>query len=425
MDYTETLNYLYTRMPLFQMVGSSGYKEGLDSMIALDNYLGNPHTGFPIIHVGGTNGKGSVSHTIASILQAAGYKTGLFTSPHLKDFRERIRINGIPVPENFVINFIEKYKDLFETLYPSFFEVNTAMAFQYFKEQQVDIAVIEVGLGGRLDSTNIVNPFLSIITNISFDHMDILGNTLPAIAREKAGIIKPGIPVVIGEAEGEVKEIFRKKASETGSPVFFSDIIPSEFIGTECTNGKTLHTFKIDGNIIRTPLLGDYQQTNMVTAWNASQVLESSGLNLPFSVIQKGFEQVIESTGLQGRWQILQEKPLVICDTGHNIAGITFITEQLKKQTYDTLRMVIGFVNDKDLDSILKILPKEAVYYFTNASIPRALPADILFQKAQPYGLQGDFYLSVSGALEKALLDASAGDLIFVGGSTFVVAEIL
>jgi dihydrofolate synthase/folylpolyglutamate synthase len=412
-------------MPLFQMVGSSGYKEGLDSIMVLDNYLGNPHADFPTIHVGGTNGKGSVSHTIASVLQAAGYKTGLFTSPHLKDFRERIRINGIPVPEEFVIRFVEQYKPLFDTLHPSFFEVNTAMAFQYFKEEQVDIAVIEVGLGGRLDSTNIISPLLSVITNISFDHTDILGNTLPAIAREKAGIIKPGIPVVIGEAEGEVRQIFQDKTNETGSPIFFSDTVLSEYGGTENQDGTQVQIFRLDGHTIRTPLLGDYQKKNMVTAWKAVQVLKSLGLRLSESSIERGFTRVVQSTGLQGRWQTLQENPHVIADTGHNVAGISFIIKQLEKTPYQTLRMVIGFVNDKDLESILRLLPHDAVYYFTNAAIPRALPADILYEKAQVHGLKGNIYSSVKNALEAALNDASTEDLIFVGGSTFVVAEVV
>jgi len=411
-------------MPLFQVVGDSAYKVGIESMQAFDDYLGNPHHSFPTIHVGGTNGKGSVAHTIASVLQASGYKTGLFTSPHLKDFRERIRVNGIPASEEFVVEFVEKYKAAFDIFFPSFFEVNVAMAFEYFKQEEVDVAVIEVGLGGRLDSTNIIMPKLSVITNISFDHTNILGNTLPLIAREKAGIIKSGVPVVIGEAEGEIREIFEETAAEKRSPILFAESLQSEYLGLETVNGVPIQSFCIDENVIQTPLLGIYQRKNVRTAWAAVKILQSIGFNLTKESIKEGFLRVIELTGLRGRWQKLQENPTVICDTGHNEAGISCIVEQLKNTPHQTLRMVIGMVNDKDIDKMLSLLPEEAVYYFTKASIPRALTENILKEKAEKLGLHGESYPSVSEALEAAKKDASSQDLIFVGGSTFVVAEV-
>jgi dihydrofolate synthase/folylpolyglutamate synthase len=424
MNYSETLNYIYERLPLFQMVGASAYKAGIESMQAFDDYLGRPHWSFPTIHVGGTNGKGSTAHTIASVLQASGYKTGLFTSPHLKDFRERIRVNGVPASKKFVVEFVEKHKAMFDTLSLSFFEVNVGMAFEYFKQEKVDVAVIEVGLGGRLDSTNIITPKLSVITNISFDHTNILGNTLSAITKEKAGIIKPGIPVVIGEAEGEIRQIFEEKAEEKGSSIFFAESSPSRYLGLETINGIPVQSFSIEGNIIRTPLLGIYQKKNMVTAWLAAKILQSIGFKFTNESIQEGFLRIIELTGLQGRWQKLQENPTIICDTGHNAAGISYVTEQLKNTPHEILRMVIGTVNDKDIDHILPLLPKVAVYYFTKASIPRALPENILKEKAGKFGLYGKSYPSVSEALKAAKEEASPKDLIFVGGSTFVVAEV-
>ena len=425
MNYSETIDYIYERLPLFQIVGDSAYKTGIESMQAFDDYLGNPHHSFPTIHVGGTNGKGSTAHTIASVLQASGYKTGLFTSPHLKDFRERIRVNGIPASEKFVVEFTEKHKAMFDILFPSFFEVNVAMAFEYFKQEKVDVAVIEVGLGGRLDSTNIITPELSIITNISLDHTNILGNTLSSIAKEKAGIIKPGVPVVIGEAEGEIREIFEEAATKGKSPVFFAESLPSEYLGLETVNGIPVQSFCIDENVIRTPLLGIYQGKNMRTTYLAIKKLQSIGFHLTEESIKEGFLRVVELTGLQGRWQKLQENPTIICDTGHNEAGISYIVEQLKNTPYQTLRMVIGMVNDKDIDHILLLLPKEAVYYFTKASIARALPENILKEKAEKLGLQGKSYPYVSEAFEAAKKEASSEDLIFVGGSTFVVAEIV
>ncbi len=425
MNYQETLKYIYERLPLFQIVGSSAYKPGIESMQAFDDYLGNPHRSFPTIHIGGTNGKGSVAHTIASVLQASGYKTGLFTSPHLKDFRERIRINGIPAPEEFVIEFVEKHKAMFDIYFPSFFEVNVAMAFEYFKQEKVDVAVIEVGLGGRLDSTNIITPELSVITNISLDHTNILGNTLSSIAREKAGIIKSGVPVVIGEAVPGIKEVFEEAATEERSPIFFAESLQSEYLGIEIINDIPVQSFCIEENFIQTPLLGIYQKKNIQTAWAAIKILQSIGFNLSKESIKEGFLRVTELTGLRGRWQKLQDNPAVICDTGHNVAGISYIVEQLKNTPHQTLRMVIGMVNDKDIEHMLLLLPKNAVYYFTKASIARALSEDILKEMAEKNGLHGKSYPSVPEAFEAAKEDASTEDLIFIGGSTFVVAEVL
>jgi len=423
MNYSETLNYIYERLPLFQIVGASAYKAGLEGIQAFDDYLGNPHRSFPTIHVGGTNGKGSTAHTIASVLQVSGYKTGLFTSPHLKDFRERIRVDGVPASKEFVVEFVEKHNPMFDTLSLSFFEVNVAMAFEYFKQKKVDVAVIEVGLGGRLDSTNIITPKLSVITNISFDHTDILGNTLPAIAKEKAGIIKPFVPVVIGEAKGEIRQIFEEVAAEKRSPIFFAESLSSGYLGLETINDIPVQSFSIEGNIIRTPLLGTYQKKNMLTIWSALKLLQHD-FKLTKESIQEGFLRVIELTGLQGRWQKLQENPAIICDTGHNAAGISYIVEQLENTPHKILRMVIGTVNDKDIDHILSLLPKEAVYYFTKASIARALPENILKEKAEKFGLYSKSYPSVPEALKAAKEEASPEDLIFIGGSTFVVAEV-
>lgn len=426
MNYSETLEYIYNRLPLFQMVGSSAYKEGIDGMIEFDNHIGNPHRSFKCIHVGGTNGKGSVSHTIASVLQAAGYKVGLFTSPHLKDFRERIRVNGIPVSEQFVIDFVEKHKDYFDIIYPSFFEVNVAMAFQYFKEQHIDVAVVEVGLGGRLDSTNIITPELSVITNISIDHVNILGNTLQAIAGEKAGIIKRNVPVIIGEILPETKEIFAKKAATMDSEIqFVEEETSCSLYGTDTIDGTPLQTFLINGDSISTPLLGSYQKKNMPTAWCALKKLQNIGFNITEDALHKGFRNTIKSTGLQGRWQRLQDNPAVICDTGHNIAGIGYISKQLQNTPHKTLRIVYGMVSDKDIDHILPLLPKKAVYYFTKASIKRALPETELREKARKCGLDGRCFSTVKEALETAKTEAEKEDLIFVGGSTFVVAEVI
>lgn len=400
MNYQETLQYLYVKTPAFQQVGQSAYKPGLDNVVALSKAYNHPHTAFKTIHVAGTNGKGSVSHTLAAILQSAGYKVGLYTSPHLRDFSERIRVNGQPIAQDYVVNFVQQSQDIIEQLNPSFFEITTLMAFSYFKEQAVDIAVIEVGLGGRLDSTNIITPILSVITNVSFDHVALLGNTLEKIADEKAGIIKPGIPVVVGEAPQNLRPIYLSK----GSPVVFAQDDADSNLPFE--------------------LLGDCQRFNKKTILAAVRLLQQK-MPISSDAVAAGLMHVVELTGLKGRWQKLGDSPLIIADTGHNEAGIKLIVGQLSRLAYATLRMVIGVVNDKDVNAMLALLPKDAVYYFTNAQIPRALPANELQQLAKTYGLIGQNYPTVQEALQAAKNDASEHDAIFVGGSNFIVAEVV
>lgn len=427
MNYKETVQYIYNRMPLFQIVGSAGYKEGLEGMRAFDDYLNHPHHSFKTIHVAGTNGKGSVSHSLASILQSAGYKVGLFTSPHLRDFRERVRVNGEMMTEQFVIDFVEKYGKVFDVIYPSFFEVSVAMAFDYFRQEKVDVAVIEVGLGGRLDSTNIITPELSVITNISFDHTNLLGDTLPKIAAEKAGIIKHNIPVVIGEAEDkEVRQVFIDRAKEVEAPIHFVDE-ELQTVGFENGfDGETpIQSMVINGTKVSTPLLGIYQQKNIPTAFLAVQYMRKAGYNISDGAMLEGFLKVLDQTHLIGRWQCLGKNPMTVCDTGHNEAGIKMIVEQLSRIKYKTLRIVYGVMKDKDVAHILPLLPKNAIYYFTKASTPRAMAEDILQQHALSFGLKGSSYPTVADALAAARKDAEADDFIFVGGSTYVVAEIV
>lgn len=425
MTYAETIDYIFSRMPSFQAVGSSGYKAGIDSMKEMDAYFGHPHESFRTIHVGGTNGKGSVSHTLASILQSAGYKVGLFTSPHLRDFRERIRVDGEMVPEEYVIDFVEKHRALIEKVCPSFFEVNVAMAFDYFRQEQIDVAVVEVGLGGRLDSTNIITPDLSVITNISMDHMNLLGDTLEKIAYEKAGIIKQGIPVVIGEAEGSVKKVFQDKAEEVNTPIYYADQQSCEFIGMEASYKQPYQLFRIDDEMVRTPLLGIYQQKNMATALRAVKELRHLGYKISQEAMRHGFEHTIDQTHLMGRWQRLKETPYVVCDTGHNVGGIQYVVKQLTSISCQNLRIVFGMVGDKDVSHVLELLPKDAIYYFTRASIKRAMPEDKLKDLAEQKGLKGGTYPTVEKAYQAALNDADDNDVIYIGGSTYVVAEII
>jgi dihydrofolate synthase/folylpolyglutamate synthase len=422
MTYPETLSYLYSRLPVFQREGAAAYKPGLDNTLRLDAALGNPHKQYKTIHIAGTNGKGSVSHLLASVLQHAGYKVGLYTSPHLKDFRERIKVNGTPAGEEFVCSFTEKNKALFEEVNPSFFEATMCMAFCYFAQEKVDIAVIETGLGGRLDSTNIISPILSVITNISFDHTQFLGKTLEDIATEKAGIIKPQTPVVIGETTPETKTVFLQKASAENAPIHFAE----EEIKVKLSSilpGKQVFDCD-DFPQLTVGLGGIYQQKNTATALCAIRELKKQ-ISLPDETIRKGFGTVCETTNLQGRWQQLQSNPTVICDTGHNEAGIRYIVQQLQMLPHKTLRIVLGMVNDKDIHTMLSLLPTQAVYYFCNADIPRALPAEELQSKASQCQLQGKAYGSVANALGNAKKDADNDDLIFVGGSTFVVAEVV
>lgn len=408
MDYQNTLTYLYNSVPMFQQVGSRAYKEGLENTRALDEHFGHPHRQFRSIHVAGTNGKGSCSHTLAAILQEAGYRVGLYTSPHLVDFRERIRVNGTPIPEDYVIRFVEQERGFFEPLHPSFFELTTAMAFRYFADAKVDVAVVEVGLGGRLDCTNIILPDLCIITNISPDHTQFLGNTLAQIAAEKAGIIKSGIPAVIGETTPETKPAFQKKAVEVGAPLYFAE------------NGK-----REEYPGMEFELKGLYQEKNKRTLLTALPLLKEAGYRLDEQAVRNGFAHVVELTGLMGRWQKLQESPTLICDTGHNVGGITYIAEQLKQQTYRQLHIVMGMVNDKDIRGVLALLPPEATYYFTKASVKRALPEEELQKLAAVAGLKGECYPDVPSAVKAAQEKSLPEDFIFVGGSSFIVADLL
>lgn len=424
MNYKETLSYLYNSAPLFQQIGKDAYKEGLENTYLLDEHFAHPHHKFKTIHIAGTNGKGSCSHTIAAILQHAGYKVGLYTSPHLVDFRERIRINGEPIPENEVISFVEKERSFFEPLHPSFFELTTSMAFKYFAEQNIDIAVIEVGLGGRLDCTNIITPILSIITNISFDHMQFLGNTLAKIASEKAGIIKNGIPVVIGETTPETRPIFEEKAKEMQAPIHFAEDESWLTTATELKEGGFIYENRLCNNL-KGELGGYYQLKNTNTILASIHILQEKRLNIHDTDIQEGFAHVCELTGLKGRWQKLHSQPTIICDSGHNVGGIEYIVKQLKNQKFNKLRIIFGMVNDKDINSVLDLLPKTATYYFTQASVKRAMPAKQLQTLAQIHGLNGECFPTVKEALNAAQKEADKDDFIYIGGSSFIVADLL
>lgn len=406
MTYQETVNWMFHQLPMYQHQGASAYKKDLTNTILLADHLQHPETGLKCIHVAGTNGKGSTSHLLAAILQEAGYKVGLYTSPHLKDFRERIKINGTTISEEFVVDFIADNLIFFQENQLSFFEMTVGLAFDYFKKQKVDIAVIEVGMGGRLDSTNIITPILSVITNIGLDHTQFLGTTLPKIAHEKAGIIKSKVPVVIGEYTEETKEVFSDKSMKMQSEIYFaSDIIQENYPSV---------------------LLGNYQVHNKKTVLQAVRVLQSQQEFLISEAhIKDGFFNVIKTTGLQGRWQQLQANSKVICDTAHNKNGLEIVLNQIQEEAFDQLHFVLGVVNDKDLDEILPLFPKSAKYYFSRPNIPRGLAALSLQQKAKEYGLIGKVYDSVSDAYQDALITATKADFIYVGGSTFVVAEIL
>lgn len=423
MNYKQTLQYLYDRLPVFHHVGAAAYKPGLENTIRLMNALNNPQSLYRTIHIAGTNGKGSVSHFLAAVLQKAGYKTGLYTSPHLVDFRERIRVNGEMIEQKYVVDFVEQHKNLFNEIEPSFFEATMAMAFNYFADSEVDIAVIEVGLGGRLDSTNIIQPILSVITNISFDHVNFLGDTLEKIAFEKAGIIKHKTPVVIGEILPETRPVFEAKAKLENAPIFYAE----EKVKV------SLKEYEDDKMVVETSenkqfavgLCGNYQLKNIATTLTAIEQLNKLNLEISETHWHEGLKNVSEITGLKGRWQVLQQNPTIIADTGHNVGGIQFVSEQLKAQTYSTLRIIIGMVNDKDISGVLALLPGDAIYYFTQANIERALSAEILQDKAKSYGLTGNVYLFIEQAIKSALSESESTDLIFIGGSNFVVGEAL
>lgn len=421
-DYNEAIEFLYTSMPMFQRVGASAYKPGLDTVKLLDDKFGNPHLKYRSIHIAGTNGKGSTAHTLAAILQSAGYRVGLYTSPHLVDFRERIRVNGAMISHEAVVDFVKRYRAMSLDCHPSFFELTMTMAFEYFAKENVDIVVIETGLGGRLDSTNIITPILSIITNISFDHTAFLGDTLTAIASEKAGIIKSRIPVVIGEAKGDVREVFKQKATQQNSPIFFAEDNMT-FKSVETLNDGLLYRGTPYGDIVG-ELMGDCQPKNTATILTALPLLEKCGIEISGEAVREGFANVGNITGLMGRWMTLQRNPHVVCDTGHNVGGWEYISRRLHSVD-GTLHMVIGFVNDKDVSHILEMMPKTAKYYFTNAHIERAMPASELAEIASKCGLKGEQYPLVNEAYNVAISNSSASDTVFIGGSTFVVADFL
>lgn len=430
-NYQDVLDFLFSQLPMFQRTGPAAYKDNLDNTIRLDEMFGYPHRSFKTIHVAGTNGKGSVSHMLASVLQEAGFKTGLYTSPHLKDFRERIKVNGEMISEEAVVQFTESYlaKNEAEQLEPSFFELTVSMAFDYFRTCQVDIAVIEVGLGGRLDSTNIITPEVSVITNISFDHMGLLGYTLPKIAAEKGGIIKKDIPVVIGETSPETSYVFEQIVEKMQTQLTFADQEYRTDYSMLTLDGKQSLNIKRNNDLIfpdlKIDLLGIYQRYNVPTVLKTIDVLNSKGWHLTEDIVRRGLLNTIRNTGLMGRWQIIGHNPLTICDTGHNPAGIKLVVEQIKQTAWKELHIVIGMVNDKDQNEVLSLLPLNARYYFTKAAIPRAAEPEDLSTKAEKFGLKGDCYPTVRQALSAALAMAGKNDLVFVGGSTFVVAEVL
>ncbi len=427
-SYKKTLEYLFNQLPMYQREGKRAFKKDLTNIKALCKYLGNPQKKFKSIHVGGTNGKGSVSHILASVLQTANYKTGLYTSPHLKDYRERIRINGCLVSKDFVIDFVEDNKYILDKIRPSFFEISVAAAFLYFAEKMVDFAVIEVGLGGRLDSTNILMPILSVITNIGIDHTQILGNTVKKIANEKAGIIKHNIPIVIGETSSKTRSVFIEKAEDMNAQIYLADYLYSAHYRQINIDNKQVFNIYKGGELffenIKTDLLGSYQQKNIITALQAIDILKTN-FTISKDDMYEGFANVIKKTGIRGRWQILGKEPLIISDTGHNEDGISAVVKQMETLTYKKLHFVYGAVNDKKLDKILNLLPRKAEYYFTEANIPRAFDRYKLKEQAEKFNLKGKTYPSVKNALMSAKSKAKTNDLIFVGGSTFVVTEVL
>lgn len=424
MNYQQTVEYLFNATPVFEKVGASAYKEGLFNSEELDRHFHHPHRHFKTIHIAGTNGKGSCSHTIASILQTDGYKVGLYTSPHLVDFRERIRVNGEPISEDYVVRFVEEERSFFEPLHPSFFELTTAMAFKYFADMEVDIAVIEVGLGGRLDCTNIITPILSVITNISFDHTQFLGNTLAKIAGEKAGIIKPNVPVVIGENHPETRPVFTQKAEQLSSPITFAEDTP-EVTKAQTESDGTMSFLSSHYGHVHYGLGGYYQAKNANTVLHAVTCLLQDGVIRHADSIPQGFADVCPKTHIMGRWQICQRSPLVVCDTGHNVGGWQYLSRQIAGVPCRQLRMVFGMVDDKDIQTVMTLLPKNATYYFTKATTHRAIPETKVIEYGAEHGLKGKTYGSVTEAYRAALDDAQPDDFVFVGGSSYIVADFL
>ena len=433
MTYQETCEYLYNQMPMFERQGASGYKEGLENSHTLDQHFGHPHRKYRTIHVAGTNGKGSCAHTLSAILQSCGYKVGLYTSPHLVDFSERIRVNGLPISEEYVVDFVEKEKTFFAPLNPSFFEVVTAMAFKYFADKKVDIAVIEVGMGGRLDCTNIITPILSVITNIGMDHTQFLGNSLELIAVEKAGIIKQGIPVVIGETKPETRPVFEAMASSLKAPIIYAED-QQEIVSISSTHKKIEYHTKNFG-ILTGELTGSYQEKNTNTILCAVKQLEKMGYMQAVSCpenkicanreVREGFKNVCFLTGLKGRWQTVKDTPLTICDTGHNVAGWEFLSKQISEVPCRKKHIVFGMVEDKDVEGVLALLPKDATYYFTKSDNKRALSENVLKLYAHEKGLEGESYPDVETAYQAAKKQAENNDFVFIGGSSYIVADFL
>jgi len=422
MNYQETLDYLFNALPMFQRIGAAAYKTDLDNTIALCAALGDPHQKFKSIHIAGTNGKGSTSHSLAAVLQSAGYKVGLYTSPHLKSFRERIKINGQDITEQAVIDFVHKHKYFMESIQPSFFEMTVGMAFSYFAEEEVDIAVIEVGMGGRLDSTNIISPLLSLITNIGMDHTQFLGDTLAKIAVEKGGIIKSKSPIIISQRQPETEEVFLKLAKEKETEIYFAeDVYQITYVGMQ---SNALCEYSVNGEPVLMDLAGRYQEKNLAGILLAVDKLRDLGISISNEALSTGLAGVISLTGLKGRWQKLHDRPLAFCDTGHNKDGISYILSQIKTYTFHHLYFVLGMVQDKDIEGILKLFPREASYIFCQPSIPRALPAEDLADKASAVGIYGEVVPDVNEAYAMVLDKAGENDFIFVGGSTFVVADL-
>jgi len=431
MDYQQTLDYMLARLPMFHRIGAAAYRADLGNTLELCEITDYPHRHFQSVHIAGTNGKGSVSHFLSSILQTSGKKVGLYTSPHLVDFRERIRINGEMISKEYVVEFVNRYRNDFDRIQPSFFEMNVALAFSYFAEEKVDIAIIETGMGGRLDSTNVISPLVSVITNIGLDHTQFLGDTLKLIAAEKAGIIKPQTPVVIGQTNSETLPVFYAKAAEMISPIYFADEefevrnVKNEVVETLKLTFDVFYKGKLYLENIDSPLAGSYQPHNILTVIQTAQILETVGWETGIENIRIGIENVILNTGFAGRWQMLQRSPLTICDIGHNVDGIKEVIKQLNVTPHNKLHIVFGVVSDKDITGMLELLPKEATYYFCNANLPRAMNAELLADKARKIGLKGEVWLSVIEAKEAALKAAEKDDLVFIGGSAFVVAEAL
>ncbi len=430
MIYEETLKFLFAQLPMYQRTGKAAYKSNLSNTLALDKFYGHPHTQFKTVHIAGTNGKGSVSHMLAAVLQKAGYKTGLYTSPHLKDFRERIKINGNEVSKEFVVEFVEKSQEIIKKIQPSFFEMTVLMAFDYFAAEKVDVAVVETGMGGRLDSTNIITPLLSVITNIALDHTTFLGKTLTGIAKEKAGIIKKRIPVVIGERHPETVPVFQAKANKNHSEIFFAEDCFQIDYGLENFRGKQIFNVKKNEEKyypkIELDLLGTYQRKNLLTTLCAIEILIAKELlKIDKKNIYEGLKHSAQLTGLQGRWQILQYNPMVVSDIAHNANGLSAVFEQVKNTPYKNLHIVTGFVNDKEVDKILSLFPKDATYYFTQANIPRALPVEVLYEKAKKNHLHGQPFKMVADAFAVAINQSGGNDMVLITGSAFVVAEII